>query len=174
MNRTPVRPWIRTAAVAGCVWIAVTGSAQQQAKNGLTGEELDTRAAEVAAELRCPICRAQSVLESPVDLARDMRATIRDKLAAGESPEQIKAYFVSRYGESVLLQPPARGFNLLVYLLPLLALLVGGWLVARSIGRWSSPRPISHTAPDSGSRRDVDERLTEEDREWLERSIAER
>ncbi|MDO8478699.1 MAG: cytochrome c-type biogenesis protein CcmH [Candidatus Rokubacteria bacterium] len=91
----------------------------------------------VARELRCVVCQNQSVADSPSEMARQMREVIRERLAAGESPEQVKAYFASRYGEWVLLSPPTRGFPLLAWVLPLGALvggLVGALLVLR---RWS-------------------------------------
>lgn len=92
---------------------------------GLSGSKLDNRTAQVAAQLRCPVCRGQSVLESQATLANEMKEEIRRRLAAGEKPDAIKKYFVSRYGEWILLKPPARGINLLVYLLPA-GLLLGG------------------------------------------------
>lgn len=91
----------------------------------------------VARELRCVVCQNLSVADSPSEMARQMREVIRERLAAGESPEQVKAYFASRYGEWVLLSPPTRGFPLLAWALPLVALaggLVGALLLLR---RWS-------------------------------------
>lgn len=91
----------------------------------------------VARELRCVVCQNLSVADSPSEMARQMREVIRERLAVGESPEQVMAYFASRYGEWVLLSPPARGFSLLAWALPLGALasgLVGALLVLR---RWS-------------------------------------
>jgi cytochrome c-type biogenesis protein CcmH len=81
--------------------------------------------------LRCPVCQGMPVGESPSPMARDMMQLIREKVAAGESHDAIKAYFVQRYGEWVLLAPQAQGFNWLVYLLPPLALgLCGLWTVS--------------------------------------------
>jgi len=91
----------------------------------------------VARELRCVVCQNLSVADSLSEMARQMREVIRERLAAGESPEQVKAYFASRYGEWVLLSPPVRGFPLLAWALPLGVLaggIVGALLVLR---RWS-------------------------------------
>lgn len=103
----------------------------------VTGARLDDLTARVASQLRCPVCRNQSVLESSSTLAREMQAEIKRRLARGESPEQVRAYFVSRYGEWVLLQPPAEGINLVVYLFPALAVLGGGLLAWRLVRRWT-------------------------------------
>jgi cytochrome c-type biogenesis protein CcmH len=128
--------------------------------------ELDARAAEVAGELRCLVCRNQSVLESNAELSREMQALIRERLAAGDTPEEVKDYFVSRYGEFVLLQPRASGINLLVYTLPGVALLVG-FLVARNrLKKWASSG-----APEAGP---VDEdHLAEDEEEWLAQAMRE-
>lgn len=90
---------------------------------------LDRRTKEVASGLRCPVCQGLSIYDSPADLAVEMKGLVREQLAAGKSPDEVRAYFIEKYGEWVLLAPRARGFNLLVYLLPLALVLAGGWLV---------------------------------------------
>ena len=75
-----------------------------------------------------------------------MRAIIRERLAAGESPDAVQAYFVQRYGEWILLSPPRRGFNLLVWLLPLVAVAAGLAIVAILIARWTR-RPRGAAEP---------------------------
>ena len=99
---------------------------------------LDARVREVASELRCPVCQGESIEDSPAALAQEMKAIVREQLAAGRTPDEVKAYFVEKYGEWILLRPKARGWNVLVYLLPLLALLGGAAVVARATRRWST------------------------------------
>ena len=71
-----------------------------------------------------------------------MRALVRDQLGAGRTPEEVKAYFVSRYGEWILLEPQPRGFNLLVYALPILLVVGGIGGIAVLVGRWTkAPQP---------------------------------
>lgn len=98
----------------------------------------------LAAELRCPVCQNLSVDDSPSEMATQMREVIREKLKDGESPEQIRAYFVSRYGEWILLAPKRQGFNWVAWLLPFGAILGGlgviGWVVRRAIVRGRAPR----------------------------------
>jgi len=95
---------------------------------------------EVAAQLRCVVCQNLSVADSPSEMASQMRAIIRDRLAAGERPAEVRQYFVDRYGEWILLSPPRRGFNLLVWLVPLAAVGVGLVTVAVLVRRWTRHR----------------------------------
>lgn len=118
---------------------------------GMTPEELDDLTARVAAQLRCPVCRNQSVLESSATLSQEMQAEIRRRLASGDSPEEVRAYFVDRYGEWILLRPKAEGINLLVYLLPAAALLLGGFLVWRLLLTWSGGSADDAPAGPDGS-----------------------
>lgn len=98
---------------------------------------LDAQTRALAAQLRCPVCQGLSLQDSPSELAQQMRGVIRDQLRAGRTPDQVRDYFVSKYGEWILMQPEAHGFNLLVYLLPVLGLLGGGVLILRAARRWT-------------------------------------
>ena len=122
---------------------AATGAAQSSspapARAPASDSALEARTSAIAATLRCPVCQGESIQDSPASLAREMRAVVKDKLRAGESPEQIKAYFVARYGEWILLEPTTKGLNLALYALPV-ALVVGGLtLVVILVRRWSTP-----------------------------------
>ena len=97
---------------------------------------LEQRTREVAAELRCPVCQGESIQESPAELAQEMKALVREQLAAGRTPEEVKAYFVARYGEWILLRPTTTGVNALLYVLPPLMLLAGVALVVVIARRW--------------------------------------
>jgi cytochrome c-type biogenesis protein CcmH len=92
---------------------------------------------EVAAQLRCVVCQSLSVADSPSETAHQMKAIIRQRLAAGETPEQVKAYFVDKYGLWILLAPPRQGFNLLVWVVPFVGLAAGLVLVLVLVRRWS-------------------------------------
>ena len=99
----------------------------------LTGEELERRTTEIASRLRCPACQALSVADSPTDSSQAMRAEIRELLALGYSEDQVMRYFELSYGEFIRLEPKATGFNLLVWLAPIVALLAGAGLVVARI-----------------------------------------
>ena len=100
---------------------------------------LEARTTAVAATLRCPVCQGESIQDSPAELAQQMRAVVRDRLRAGESPEQIKAYFVSKYGEWILLEPRMTGLNILLYALPVVLVIGGIALVVVLVRKWTTP-----------------------------------
>ncbi len=106
------------------------------AQAGSSEQELEAQVAEIAAQLRCPTCRALSIQDSPSEMAAQMRDLVREQLRAGKSPDEIKAYFVDRYGEWILLRPEAKGFNWTVWLLPVLLLAGGLVLVLVTARRW--------------------------------------
>lgn len=116
--------------------LSAPGVARTQPTTPPTGRALDDLTTAVASELRCPVCRQLSIDDSGSELAKEARKVIRDRLAAGQSPEEVKAYFVSKYGEWILLSPPKKGVTLLVWVLPVLALLGGGGVLAFALRRW--------------------------------------
>ncbi len=92
-------------------------------------ESPDDRVNEIAHLLMCPVCQGQSVADSNSNLAQDMRQIIRKQLEEGKSKEEVIAYFVNRYGETILASPPPRGVNWLLWLLPGLAIICGGLVI---------------------------------------------
>lgn len=100
---------------------------------------LEARTTAVASTLRCPVCQGESIQDSPSELARQMRAVVRDRLRAGNTPDEVKAYFVSKYGEWILLEPTMKGLNVLLYVLPVLLVVGGLALVAVLVRRWTTP-----------------------------------
>lgn len=114
---------------------------------------LEARTSAVAATLRCPVCQGESIQESPSALAQQMRALVREKLRAGESPDEVKAYFVSRYGEWILLEPRMTGLNVVLYALPVLLVVGGLGLVAFLVRRWTRPAAANgEPLPESAKR----------------------
>ena len=99
----------------------------------------DDAVAAVASQLRCVVCQNLSVADSPSEMARQMREVIRVRLAQGESPREVLAYFEARYGEWVLLSPKLKGFSLIVWVLPFAGLIVGLGTVLLVAGRWTRP-----------------------------------
>jgi len=110
--------------------IAVVGLAALFASGGSEPPRtLDERVHEIGAGLRCPVCLNLSVADSPSKLAGEMRTEIATQLQDGRSPEEIRAFFIDRYGEWILLSPPRHGWNLLPWAVPIVGLMGG-------IGLW--------------------------------------
>jgi cytochrome c-type biogenesis protein CcmH len=86
----------------------------------------EARARELSRELRCMVCQNQSIDDSEAPLARDLRLLVRERIAAGDSDNQVIDFLVARYGEFVLLKPRFNPHTLLLWLLPPLALVGGG------------------------------------------------
>lgn len=112
------------------VRVAAQGVPSDSAVNAMT------RA--LASELRCPVCQGLSLQDSPSDLAQQMRAVIRDQLKAGKTPDEVRAYFLEKYGEWILLEPKPNGVNLLVYVVPILAVLGGLIVVGGAVRKWTA------------------------------------
>ena len=102
---------------------------------------------DIGSKLRCVVCQNLSVADSPSEMANQMRGLIRERLAAGDTPEQVVRYFVDRYGEWILLAPAPHGFNLVVWAAPVVAVLAGLTAVTLLLRRWTRPRPKGAVAP---------------------------
>jgi cytochrome c-type biogenesis protein CcmH len=97
----------------------------------LADPALEARARDIGRELRCLVCRNQSIDDSDADLAHDLRVLVRERLKEGDTNDQVIAYVRSRYGDFVLLRPPFAVGTVLLWVGPLLILLLGAFGVAR-------------------------------------------
>ncbi|MGB3723596.1 MAG: cytochrome c-type biogenesis protein [Pacificimonas sp.] len=86
-------------------------------------------------ELRCLVCQSQSIADSDAEMAVDMRAVVRERIAAGQEPLEVRNYLIARYGDWVTFSPPKRGANLILWATPAILLLVGGFIAARLFRR---------------------------------------
>ena len=84
----------------------------------------EARARHLFSEIRCVVCQGEAIADSPAEVARDMRAAIRQQIAAGESDPAIKEFLVSRYGEGVLMRPPLQPSTYLLWLGPFALLIL--------------------------------------------------
>lgn len=154
-------------AAAALAFVALRGS---PAPSGL-----QDRVRAVASTLRCPVCQDLSVADSPSAIAREMRAEIGRDLRAGMTPAAIRAYFVSRYGDWILLSPPRSGLNLLVWIAPVLLLVAGLAAGVLAVRRWVRDGPASvddaseRAVPGAGS---APARMSDADRRLLDRALA--
>jgi cytochrome c-type biogenesis protein CcmH len=99
----------------------------------LEDPDLERRANALMQELRCLVCQGQSIHDSDAEMAGDMRHLVRSRLKAGESPEQVRAWLIQRYGSWVSYQPRLAAETMVLWLAPLLLLLAGGLLAFRRI-----------------------------------------
>ena len=111
----------------------------------LSDPALEARAVALQKELRCLVCQGESLDESNAPLAADLRRLIRERIAAGDSDDQVEAFLVSRYGDVILMKPPLMPATWLLWFGPLGLVLIGGgaaWLVI-SRARKRAPRENS-------------------------------
>lgn len=94
-------------------------------------------------EIRCLVCQNQSIEDSNADLARDLRQIVRERISLGDSPENVRAYLVDRYGDWVLLEPPVNTSTYLLWGSPFLLLLFVAYGVMRSRREQAGPAPLS-------------------------------
>jgi cytochrome c-type biogenesis protein CcmH len=107
---------------------------------------IDDRARALESEIRCPVCQGTSIADSPAVLAAEMRAVVREQLAAGMTDDGVRDFFVERYGTWILLAPPAQGRELVLWLAPGLALAGGALLLVNRARRARHADPPS-TSP---------------------------
>lgn len=149
------RKWAVLLAVTVLLLTAVTVLAQ-------TREVSDDEVNEVAKDLFCPVCESTPLDVCPTQACADWRALIRTQLAEGRTKAEVHEYFARQYGDGVLADPPKRGFNLILWVFPVIAILVGGGLFGRyllhlrqeagnaPVTAVAGPSPLPHTpnAPD--------------------------
>jgi len=104
--------------------------AAKYANEQLADPAQEKRAKALMETIRCLVCQGQSIADSDAEMAGDMRSMIRQRIAAGESPEAIRAWLISRYGAWVTYSPPFEPATWLLWAAPLL-LLLAGLLLAR-------------------------------------------
>ena len=92
----------------------------------LADPALEARARTISEGLRCLVCQNQSIDDSDADLAHDLRVIVRERLTAGDTDDQVRAYLVARYGEYVLLNPVIAPHTLVLWIAAPVALVLGG------------------------------------------------
>jgi cytochrome c-type biogenesis protein CcmH len=134
-------PWLALALVVVAALAVAAGAGRSERTPA-------ARARHVASQLRCPVCEGLSVADSPSPTARAIHDDIRRRVEAGESDEEIRAAFVDRYGESILLRPTSTGIAALVWALPVVALVLGAAGLGFAFWRWRREPRLSPTEAD--------------------------
>lgn len=115
----------RRALVATFLLLAAPAFAISDPKEMLPDPAQETRAQEIGSQLRCLVCQNESIEDSGADLARDLRAIVRERVRAGDTDAQVMDWMVARYGNFVRLRPPLTTATVLLYATPVLGLLAG-------------------------------------------------
>lgn len=104
-----------------------------RAETMLLDAAAEARARALGNEIRCAVCAAQSINDSDATMAADFRRLVRERIAAGDSDQQIRDYLAARYGDYILLRPPLRPATWLLWLLPAMIVVGAGFGVVRLI-----------------------------------------
>lgn len=132
--------------VALSLFLSFTGTpaqAQVVSPSPLENSPYDAETFKIADQMQCPVCQGQTVAFSNSGLSQQMRTLIKKKLEQGEIEQQILQYFVDRYGEGILTNPPKSGFNLVVWLLPILGLVAGTGVVGYVLRNWHGRKELA-------------------------------
>ena len=155
MGRTVRWLALVVVAVGALGLVPMTGPALAvQPDEILDDPALEGRARELSRELRCLVCRNESIDESNADLARDMRILVRERLVEGDSDDEVMAFLVARYGEFVLLRPTTGGANLILWTAApaMLVLALGTAVVYLRRRKMASDAPIDRLSPEEEAR----------------------
>ena len=95
----------------------------------------EAKAKALMESLRCLVCQGQSIADSDAEMAGDMRALVRQRIAAGEAPDQIRGWLVQRYGDYVTYDPPWSWLTAPLWLMPFVLIAVGLFIARRSFGK---------------------------------------
>ena len=107
----------------------------QYANNQIADPAKEAEAHKLMETLRCLVCQGQSIADSDAEMAGDMRALVRQRIVAGESPGEIRQWLVKRYGDYVTYDPPLSRVTAPLWIAPLILLGIGGLIAARSFKR---------------------------------------
>lgn len=145
-----ISPWFLTAFL-------LAAYAPQRLGTDMLPAEQEARVQAIAGNLRCAVCQGVSVADSPASMARAQLDKVRELVSQGKSDEEIREYFVSRYGEWVLMTPTSEGVNLTVWVAPVGLLLLGLFVILSQVKKPGKEAP--QTSPETASVQEEDEYL---------------
>ncbi len=120
--------------------LATTAAGQTVVPAALADTQLANPAQEASAKalmetLRCVVCQGQSIADSDATMAGDMRALVRQRVRAGETPEAIKDWLIGRYGNYITYDPPLDAMTWPLWAAPVILLALGVWIARSSFRR---------------------------------------
>jgi len=131
-----MRRWLIVLALfAAPAWADSELPAARWANEQLPDARQEAAAQALMEELRCLVCQGQSIADSNAELAGDMRALVRQRIAAGEKPEAVRAWLIDRYGNWVSYRPPVEPLTWPLWIAPLLMLGAGAYLLRKRFRR---------------------------------------
>ncbi|HEY6531119.1 MAG TPA: cytochrome c-type biogenesis protein [Acidimicrobiales bacterium] len=140
---SPVRrwlPWVLLAiVVVTCLSVATFGS-----RSAPTAQD---RVAAISRTIKCPACAGESVAESNAPASYEIRIDIAQRIQAGQTDDEIRSFYAAKYGDAILLTPSAEGVNLLVWVLPVVAIALGFGALVVAFRRWNAD-PVAHASED--------------------------
>jgi len=107
----------------------------EYANKQISNPAKEAEARKLMETLRCLVCQGQSIADSDAEMAGDMRALVRQRIAAGETPGAVRQWLIQRYGDYVTYDPPLSPMTAPLWLAPLILLGIGGLIAARSFRR---------------------------------------
>lgn len=121
-----MRP-LRALVLAVPLALAALPAGAVQPSERLDDPALEARARALSTHLRCMVCQNQSIDDSDAQLAKDLRVLVRERVAAGDTDDEVIDFLVARYGEFVLLKPRLQGQTLILWLAPPVLLAAAGF-----------------------------------------------
>jgi cytochrome c-type biogenesis protein CcmH len=141
----------RVLIALALLWLGLAPALAQEVQ--LTDPKLEQRARDLSREIRCVVCQSQSVADSDADIAQEVRALIREQVAAGKSDQEIRDYLVARYGDFVLFDPPFKAATYVLWIGPFAVLVLAGIGVALFFRqRARDPARVKELDPEEQSR----------------------
>jgi cytochrome c-type biogenesis protein CcmH len=126
------------AALLGAMLLGMAGVSLAVDVQPLPTPEMQRRFDDLTHELRCMQCQNQSIADSPVGLASDLRRDVREQIIAGKADDEIRDSMVARYGNVILFRPPFDRSTAWVWLAPFLLLIVGLFVAVRIVRQRAS------------------------------------
>lgn len=135
----------RLIVAAALALSLVKGVGAVEPSEMLKDPALEARAQAIGHLLRCPVCKTESIEESDAELTKELRRIVRERIAAGDSDQQVLDYLHSRYGNFILLKPPFEPSTWALWLAPPIILVLGGALAFAVMRRRqdAEPAPLS-------------------------------
>ncbi len=125
--------FVMSAPIAGQAQDANPAKAETAAPKVQVESRLERQVRNIASLLRCPVCQGESVYDSHADVAVEMKTLIAEKITAGETTEQILTYFKDRYGNYILMEPPAEGLHWVIWIFPGFMALLGAMFLVQHL-----------------------------------------